>query len=237
MTAAHYSAVADLAGLQFDSLSASRVWAGDSEGFEEASSEIDLVATLDRIEQHAAQSPAEEITLEAYVTDAINALGLANFSGAEVVATHQRVHKSGVRNQLPTGRALYEVAIGTILDQHVRDTAGMPLRRTSLFRSKDYNRVIGGAPLSQHPLGTAKDRSLVGGSTTAGGGVAMLAQIDEAMEGDRIALTHAQRDVLRRIVTDYDLGITVPDVVTVAGGLGRYNTFIHRDQRGKRTRW
>ncbi len=147
------------------------------------------------------------------------------------MAIHQRVHRSGVRNQLPTGRALYEVAVGTILDQHVRDTAGMPLRRSSLFRSKDYNRVIGGAPLSQHPLGTAKDRSLVGGTP------AMLAQIDDAMEGRSITLTPEQRKTLGHIVRDYDLGFYVPHALTVAGGLGQYSWGVHRDQRGKRARW
>ena len=231
MTTAHYAAVSELAGLQYNSLAASRVWAGADEGFEESAADVDLAATLARIEQHATQSAADEATLEQYVTEAIDALGLANFSGAEVVAPHQRVHRSGVRNQLPTGRALYEVALGTILDQHVRDQAGMPLRRSSLYRSKDYNIAIGGAPHSQHPLGTARDRSLVGGT------VAMLVQIDEAMEGQSITLTAEQRRALERIVRDYDLGFYVPHAVTVAGGLGRYSWGVHRDQRGKRARW
>ena len=231
MTAAHYSAVSDLAGLQIASLTPSRVWAGADEGYEEAASEIDLAATLARIEGRAAQSDSVEATHEQYVTECIAALGLANFTGAEIVATHQRVHRSGVRNQLPIGRALYEVVLGTILDQPVRDEAGMPLRRSSLYRWPPYNRVIGGAPKSQHPLGTAKDRALVGGTP------AMLARIDEAMEGRSITLTAGQRKVLGRIVRDYDLGFYVPHAVTVAGGMGRYSWGVHRDQRGKRARW
>ena len=46
--------------------------------------------------------------------------------------------------------------------QELRDLAGLPIRVTSGYRCPEHNRAIGGAPRSQHLLGTAADISVRG---------------------------------------------------------------------------
>ena len=46
--------------------------------------------------------------------------------------------------------------------QELRDLAGLPVRISSGYRCPEHNRAIGGAPRSQHLLGTAADISVRG---------------------------------------------------------------------------
>ena len=227
----YYTAVAGLVQAQFSALTDAPEWAGDSEGYEEFTGCIDIDATLARIERHRAQSDTVQAKWEAYVVEAIDAMKLANFSGDEVVAVHKRVHRSGVRNQLPTPRQLLHVMYGLVIDQRVRDEVGA-LRLTSLVRSTDYNRAVGGKSASRHLVGDAKDRVPLRAS------VADLARVDDKFEGKRIALTFDERVAIARHASTYSLAVVGGEIV-VGGGLGIYRRsgFVHRDNRGKRARW
>ena len=232
LATAHYHAVRDLAALQIGTLAAAPAWAGAGEGYEESAPYVDLDATLDRIVRHEATRAAPHAAYEQYVADVVNACRFANFTGPEIVAVHKRVTRSGVRNQLPPPAALVRLIVGLCIDQQVEYVGALPLRQNSLYRAPAYNKAIGGASRSQHLTGSARDRVLVGETASH------LAQIDEAMEGERILLTPDQADTIRRIVRDYRLAPALAvGAVTVRGGLGKYNTFVHRDNRGTAARW
>lgn len=240
LSSAHYTNVADLASAQFEALVSAPVYAGAGEGFEESQAFVDADETQRRIARHRDRTGTPHAAYEAYVTACVDALGLDNISGAEIVAVHKRVLHSGVRNQLPPPAQLASLLGCLCIDQDVRDTAGLPLRFNSLYRSPAYNKAIGGARQSRHLRGDARDRVLVGGS------IAQLAQIDENTTAVRSLESH-QAAAIRRVLSDYSLVETNHRLfvqlhgggmgVHVDGGIGTYRTFVHRDNRGYAARW
>lgn len=252
LSAAHFSAVADLVHAQTLSLPALPVQAGPEEGFEESAREVDVDETAARVRRHAAEaaraSPSAEALYEEYVATCVDAMGLPDISGAEVVAVHKRVARNGAKNALPPAWGLARLLLCLVHDQAVRSTAGAPLRFNSLYRATAYNRAIGGASKSAHRVCTARDRVLLGQSA------AQLHQVDRALRPTRHRLTTAQRAVVARVVRDYRLGPVLADAVygepfsargvrfdgaafTHEGGLGRYASFVHADCRGERSDW
>ena len=253
----------DLAGVQLDALPRQPVDAGPDEGLEESAQAVDPAASLARAERHelavrrvgavsSAPDPADRAAYATYAAQAVDALGLANISGPEVVAVHARQTRTGVKNRLPNPWGLYRLLALLVYDQAVRDRAGLPLRFNSLHRDGPYNAAIGGASRSAHRACTARDRVLVGGT------VRQLWEVDRALRGKRVRLTTAQAKVLAAVARDYELGPAFTESVfgepfsarglgyvssgtsasyTHTGGLGRYGTFVHADARGAAADW
>lgn len=256
-----------LAGHQLADLHPDPVDAGPGEGLEESLLAVDSAASLDRAGRHALAlgrvggvvappHPSDLAAYGQYVTQCVDALGLANISGAEIVAVHARQTRSGVKNRLPPPWGLYRLLALLVYDQKARDIAGKPLRFNSLHREARYNQAIGGASKSAHRACTARDRALVGGTP------AQLAEVDRHLRGTRVRLTADQSAVLRAVARDYRLtnpfaesvfgepfsatGVgfragSGPDETLVSythtGGLGRYRTFVHSDCRGLAADW
>jgi hypothetical protein len=252
LNSAHFAAVRALSERQIAALPSLPVHAGPDEGEEESAAALDLAATRARIDRHAAEAvranPSPEARYEDYVAACVDALRLPNISGAEVCAVHKRVTRSGRKNSLPPPSLLVRLLLCLIHDQRARSMAGVPLRFNSLYRSPSYNAAIGGASRSQHRVGTARDRVLIGAS------VSDLHRIDRALRGTRHVLTAAQRAVVERVRRDYQLGPVFTGSVygepfsargvsfdgrayTHSGGLGRYSSFVHADCRGAATDW
>ncbi|MEM6326546.1 MAG: D-Ala-D-Ala carboxypeptidase family metallohydrolase [Bacteroidota bacterium] len=248
----YFTAQADLAGLQFEALSASAIYAGQEEGYEEATEAVDLAATLARIERHRTEAAKARPHPGARYEDAfvrfIDDLGYPNISGVEIAAPHKRVLRSGIANEIPRPWIALRLALVLRIDQEIRSRAGFPIRFNSLVRSKAYNRGIRGASRSQHLVGTARDRVLVGGSPRE------LARLDAEMQGKRILFTDDQLRVIERWRKAYSLGQpfsrgvwNVPfsargvgwdgQGLTVLGGVGRYRSFVHADNRGVSASW
>ena len=118
-----------------------------------------------------------------------------------------------------------------------------------MVRATDYNRAIRGASKSQHRVGTARDRVLVGGS------IRDLVRLDAQLATTVLGFTPEQQRVLqqwrRRHGLDeraftrsiYGEPFSMRGVgwtgmsVRVDGGIGQYRTFVHSDNRGVRARW
>ena len=200
MTSAHFTSVADFSGLQYGSLPIHNTYAGEEEGYEEIQAAVDLSATLARVERHRADAlsaaPSPAARYEAYVHDALTALGLEYHTAAEIIAPHKRVTSRGVRNTLPPLSLLPRLLILALVMDEERRRAGFAVRKNSIYRAPVYNAGIGGAPLGQHPACAAYDSAPVGGSVRA------LQQVQEAMEGTRVVIAPHQLDVILRVMRD-----------------------------------
>ena len=257
------ASLVDLAGLQLDALPRQPIDAGPGEGLEESGLAVDVAGSLVRAERHAqalarvggvvqAPSPLDRARYGTYVSQAVDALGLAHITGREIVAVHARVTTSGVKNRLPKPWGLYRLLALLVYDQAVRDRAGRALRFNSIHRDTAYNAAIGGASKSAHRACTARDRVLVGGT------VSQLWEIDRALRGERVRLTADQARVLASVARDYSLSKAFTESVfgepfsarglafratadaasfVHTGGLGRYASFVHADGRGVAVDW
>ena len=253
-------ALADLAELQLAALPA--VVASTGVHAEEDLATVDVVASADRAARHelalrtavAAPTYDDRPAYAAFVRDFVDALGLANFSGAEVVAVHARTARNGAKNRLPKPWGVLRLALVLIRAQRLRDAVGA-LRTTSLHRILHYDLAIGGVgPMGQHPACTAGDLKPL---------AATVAELDQALRelrGTRIRLTPDQvrafqafRDATgyrSRVLSGpvgreqwgrgvgFDEGTpTGPGSLTSVGGEGVYGSFVHGDLRGVPARW
>ena len=244
-------ALTDLAGLQLDAL--------PIRGAGETMADVDPAASIERAARHecaiarvgavsAAPDPADRARYGAYAAQVVDAMGLPNISGAEVVAVHARTTRSGVKNRLPAPWGLARLLVCLAYDQRVRDRLGAPVRFNSVYRQKAYNAAIGGASRSQHVACTARDRVPVGPS------VRSLYEADLSLAGQRLRLTPAQVAVLGTLARDYKLtGIFQTAAAgapfsarglafdgkrfNATGGIGKYAGFVHHDLRGTAARW
>lgn len=80
-----------------------------------------------------------------------------NFTLEELTVTNQRVRNEANEEEINNLRAL---AVNIL--QPLRDAIGRPVIVNSAFRSESVNRLVGGAPTSQHRLGQAADIRVVG---------------------------------------------------------------------------
>lgn len=86
--------------------------------------------------------------------------GVYNFR-AEEFARVGRI-SNGVALQVPPERIWEDsLAVWSVLEW-LRTELGAPIRVTSGYRDPAYNAAIGGAPHSQHVLGTARDIQAIG---------------------------------------------------------------------------
>ena len=216
----------------------------------ETAEKVDAEASLKRAKRHAAEmrraSPNEFATYEQEFTAAVDALGLAAFSGAEVVAPHKRVASNGAKNTLPPPKLAPRLFVCLCVEQLIRNEVG-PVRLNSLHRIEAYNRAIGGATCSQHRVCTAIDGAPLSTTPT------QMRNVFKELRGQRFRLTGQQRGVISTWSTKYD---TTPfsgpvfcesivpatlnfdgDAITIAGGVGLYRTFLHSDLRGKNVGW
>lgn len=86
----------------------------------------------------------------------LTGLKLRHFSADEIIRYADQV-RGGVKNSLPS-EELWENLVPTlwVLDQ-LREHLREPITLTSIYRSEDYNRAVGGAMFSQHKLNSAID--------------------------------------------------------------------------------
>lgn len=247
--------VADLAALQLDALPA-------VVHDEEDLATVDVVASADRAARHeralrsaiAAPRYDDRPAYAAFVSGFFDALQLANFSGAEVVAVHARTAKSGAKNRLPKPWGVLRLALVLIRAQALRSEVG-PLRLTSLHRVLRYDLAIGGVGRTgQHPACGAGDMKPLGAS------VRELDLALRALRGTRLQLTDDQVRAFAefRRHTGYRDGVFSgrvgrerwgpgvkfdegaagrPGSFASVGGEGVYSSFVHGDLRGKHARW
>ena len=77
--------------------------------------------------------------------------------GASEFTSYFARERNGVKNS-PPPRKLWKHIVPTLrIVDDLRDSFGKPCRILSYYRSPDYNRAVGGAPLSQHKEFTALD--------------------------------------------------------------------------------
>lgn len=258
--------LAALAALQLDALPAGLIATPEGD-VEECRAVVDRAASEDRAVRHQdglARGTAAlgQSNLAPYATEGpgaplyaasvarfIDALALPHISGAEIVAVHSRVSRKGVANVLPPPWGVLRLAYCLVYEQRVRNAAGGPLRFTSLHRSPDYNRSIGGVTLQpQHVACTARDRLLVGQSPRE------LQKLDVAFQGQPVRFSDLQRAALTTWRMYYALDVpfqTAARGVQInargvaagaagfdhRGGVGLYlvQGFVHADTRGRTT--
>lgn len=75
--------------------------------------------------------------------------GFRHFSAGEFTS-YFAAQRKGVRNRVPS-RPLWKNLVPTLrIVDDLREYFGRPCRILSSYRSPEYNRAVGGAPLSQH---------------------------------------------------------------------------------------
>jgi N-acetylmuramoyl-L-alanine amidase len=84
-----------------------------------------------------------------------------HFGAGEFTSYFNR-ERNGVKNS-PPPRKLWKNIIPTLrIVDELRESFGKPCRVLSSYRAPDYNRAVGGAPLSQHKEFTALDITVDG---------------------------------------------------------------------------
>jgi N-acetylmuramoyl-L-alanine amidase len=84
------------------------------------------------------------------------AQGFRHFGTGEFTAYFAR-ERNGVKNSAPPKRLWKNIVPTLRIVDDLRESFGKPCRILSSYRAPDYNRAVGGAPLSQHKEFTALD--------------------------------------------------------------------------------
>lgn len=179
----------------------------------------------------AAAAAAPRTTFEDY----FESLALRHFEPAEILINTERPG-----NQLPPHELWPNIAPTVKLLDEVREHFGRPVVITSCYRAPDYNRRIGGKPLSQHQAFTAVDFAVSGVPS------ARVAQFLRQLRdgGHWIELPAAPARV--RVTAPAgpvpfgELPIRTGGgrpAVRFVGGVAAYPTFTHLDTRGVNANW
>ena len=89
------------------------------------------------------------------------AQGVRHFEAAEFTSYFAR-ERNGVKNSPPPKRLWGNIVPTLRIVDELRDSFGKPCRILSSYRSPNYNKTVGGAPLSQHLEFTALDIAIDG---------------------------------------------------------------------------
>ena len=84
-----------------------------------------------------------------------------HFGAGEFTSYFAR-ERNGVKNSTPPKRLWKNIVPTLRIVDELRESFGKPCRILSSYRSPDYNRAVGGAPLSQHKEFTALDITVDG---------------------------------------------------------------------------
>ena len=141
--------------------------------------------------------------------------GLPNFSGGEI--TQLLYNRCGTtQNSVPPSNIWNNIAPTLAVLQRLRNDLGAPIHLTSVYRSPEYNRCIGGAPNSYHSIRSDNNSK----SMTA---------------IDFYAETGSSSDWRAKLRSYRGQSFTNPATGSsfiFAGGIGKYATFTHVDTRG-----
>jgi uncharacterized protein YcbK (DUF882 family) len=77
--------------------------------------------------------------------------------GAREFTSYFTRERKGISNSTPPKRLWKNIVPTLRIVDELRESFGKPCRILSSYRSPDYNRAVGGAPLSQHKEFTALD--------------------------------------------------------------------------------
>jgi uncharacterized protein YcbK (DUF882 family) len=100
--------------------------------------------------------PKEEPRIKETFEQYFNRQGFSYFTGEELAKYFHR-WRGDVKNAYPP-KAMWPNFLPTLrIVDDLRRITGKPVRITSSYRSPDYNRAVGGAPLSQHKRFNAAD--------------------------------------------------------------------------------
>ncbi|MEW5927400.1 MAG: D-Ala-D-Ala carboxypeptidase family metallohydrolase [Gemmatimonadota bacterium] len=157
-------------------------------------------------EAAAAASPAAEF--ERFV----DGLGLASFRGSEFTPYWSRT-RNGVSNSAPPPELWGNIVPTLAVLQHFRADFGSPVHLLSTFRSREYNRAVGGAKNSQHVRFRAIDFSVSSGTP------AQWAKRLRSYRGRRFAIPGTA------------------GTFEFKGGIGVYSGFVHVDTRDVVADW
>jgi uncharacterized protein YcbK (DUF882 family) len=89
------------------------------------------------------------------------AQGFRHF-GADEFESYFVAQRKGVKNSQPPKRLWKNIVPTLRIVEELRESFGKPCRILSSYRSPDYNKTVGGAPLSQHKEFTALDITIDG---------------------------------------------------------------------------
>ena len=135
-------------------------------------------------------------------TKFLKGLKLRHFRPNEITSyAHRAV--GGISNSLPPEIIWNNIVQTLWIADQLRESLKVPITLTSIYRSPEYNRAVGGARASFH------------------------------MENKAIDLQSSQaspQKIFNRLVKFRDAGV-------FRGGLGKYNTFVHIDTRGRNATW
>ena len=82
--------------------------------------------------------------------------------GAGEFESYFKRERNGVKNSPPRKRLWKNIVPTQRVVDDLRESFGKPCRILSSYRAPDYNRAVGGAPLSQHKEFTALDITIDG---------------------------------------------------------------------------
>jgi hypothetical protein len=150
-------------------------------------------------------------TLDRQFCEFIDSLALPNFRGAEMLAGFRRT-RGGVRNSTPPRELWPNIVPALVVAQEIRNQVGR-LDITSSYRSQSYNVAVSGAHNSFHVQFRALD--LVPALVS----VLRLHIVAQSMRGKKFFNPHTKKQFI------------------FAGGIGKYKSFVHIDDRARATDW
>lgn len=141
----------------------------------------------------------------------VDGLELRYFKGREFTAYWSK-KRGGVQNSPPPRELWGNIVPTLIVLDAIRHKLGYAITLNSTYRSKAYNKAVGGEPNSFHMRFQAID------FTGAGGTPKEWAEAAQSMRGRTFYLPDRKPFVFR-------------------GGIGTYATFVHIDTRGYDANW
>lgn len=142
----------------------------------------------------------------------IDSLGLRHFKGAELTPYWSRTRK-GVSNSVPPESLWPNIVETLVVLDELRERLGKSITLTSTYRSPAYNAAVGGAKFSLHLQFNAADIQSRGASPFD------VSKLAKSLRGKRFKNPLTGKPFVFR------------------GGIGRYNTFVHIDTRGRDADW